>query len=259
MIFETHAHYDDERFDVDRDEILQKVFNNGIAYILNPSSSPASIDRVIALAEKYERLYAAVGIHPHNAHEITEEMLTRVENLLSHPKVLALGEIGLDYYYDFCPKEIQQRWLLRQVEIAYEKDKPVIIHLRDATEDMLRLVKDSVFKHTRGVFHCFSGSLETARTLLDHGFYLSFGGPVTFKNAKKILELLQYIPLDRILLETDAPYLTPEPFRGKRNDSSYLHFICNKIAEVKQIPPEELAQKTLDNAKALFFKDLKKN
>jgi TatD DNase family protein len=252
MLFDTHAHYDDKRFIDDLDGVLQRVFNSDVSYILNAASSPDSIDSSIALAEKYERIYAAVGVHPHNAGEMNNEILDKIKDRLSHPKVVALGEIGLDYHYNFFPKEIQIEWLIKQIEVAIGLKYPVIIHNRESSEDMINIVKKTGIKEIGGVFHCFSGSLEMAKILLDNNFYLSFGGPITFNNAKKILDVLKYIPMNRILIETDSPYLTPEPYRGKRNDSSMVALVAKKIGEIKNIPYDEVAHTTTLNAISLF-------
>lgn len=252
MLFDTHAHFDDKRFDEDRDQILEKVFANGVKYILNASSSPDSIVNSIKLAEKYENIYAAVGVHPHNAGEMNNELLDKIKESLNHPKVVALGEIGLDYHYNFHPKEVQKEWLIKQIEVAKEAQYPVIIHNRESSEDMLDIIMKTSVKDIGGVFHCFSGSMEMAKILLDNNFHLSFGGPITFKNAKKALEVIEYIPLERILIETDCPYLTPEPFRGRRNDSSFVSFVAKKIGEVRNISYEEVAEITTKNALGLF-------
>jgi TatD DNase family protein len=252
MLFDTHAHYDDERFTKDLDEVLNKAFDSGVGYILNASSSPASIKKCVHLAESYEKIFGAVGVHPHDASNITDEVLSNIEALSQHPKVVAIGEIGLDYHYDFSPRELQKKWFRYQLELAKRVKLPIIIHNRESTEDVLAILKETSAKDVGGVFHCFSGSIETAKILLDNNFYLSFGGAITFKNARKTLEVLEKLPLEKILIETDAPYLTPEPFRGKRNDSSYVGLVASKIAEVKRIEIEEVRHQTTKNGMELF-------
>jgi TatD DNase family protein len=252
MLFDTHAHYDDERFQEDREEVLKKAFECGVGTILNVSSSPTSIPKCIQLAQSHERIFAAVGVHPHDASNITDEILSQVEALSEHPKVVAIGEIGLDYHYDFAPRHTQKKWFQEQIELAKRVKLPIIIHNRESTEDVLTILKETSAKDVGGVFHCFSGSIETAKFLIDNNFFLSFGGTITFKNAQKIREILEYLPLERILVETDAPYLTPEPYRGKRNDSSYVGLVAKKIAEIKSLDFEEVCQQTTENGMKLF-------
>lgn len=252
MLFDSHAHYDNEKFDQDRDKIIENAFKSGVKYILNPSSSPDSIEKCVGIANKYPNIYAAVGIHPHDASQINEDVLLKIENLAKKVKVVAIGEIGLDYHYDFSPRELQKKYFESQIEIAKKVNLPIIVHNRDASEDSLKLIKQTNAKNVGGVFHCFSGSLEMARTLLQNNFYISFGGPITFKNAKKSLEIIKEIPLNRILIETDAPYLSPEPFRGKRNNSELVIHVAEKIAQIKQVNLEHVITKTCENALELF-------
>lgn len=252
MLFDTHAHYDDERFNKDRYEVIESVHQKGVSYILNASSDMKSIKLSLELAQKYPYVYAAIGIHPHCATEITDEILASLYELSSNKKVVAIGEIGLDYHYDFSPREIQKKVFSKQINIAKELSLPIIIHNRESHEDVLNIIVKEKAKDIGGVFHCYSGSAEMAREVLNNNFYISVGGPVTFKNAKKVLEVTKYIPKDRLLVETDCPYLTPEPFRGKRNDSGYLRYIIEKVAEIKGMTFEEIAEITAKNAIRLF-------
>ncbi len=252
MLFDTHAHYDDERFEQDRYEIIEEAHNNGISYILNASCNIATAIESIALSQKYEYIYAAVGIHPHNVDEANKNTIPALMDFAEKKKVVAIGEIGLDYYYDISPKELQKKWFAAQIEMAKAIKKPIIVHDRDSHEDIIKIIKEENAKEIGGVLHCFSGSVEMAKEVLKNNFYISLGGPVTFKNARKTVEVAKYVPLERILIETDSPYLTPEPFRGKRNNSKFVKYIAQKIAEIKGISFEEVAQETTRNAKELF-------
>ena len=249
-LFDTHAHYDDSRFEPDRDQVISALPDAGISLVLCPGCNLRSSRAVISLADRYPFLYAAVGIHPHDAHEMSQDDLPELERLAAHHKVRALGEIGLDYHYNFSPQDKQLFCFRSQMELAETLHLPVIIHDREAHEDTLRVVKD--FKNVRGVFHCYSGSLETAKTLVNLGYYISFTGVVTYKNARRVLEAAAWLPTEYLLLETDAPYLTPEPHRNRRNDSTYLHLICETLAALRGVSAEELAEQTTKNAKMLF-------
>ena len=248
-IFDTHAHYDDKAFDEDRYELLDAMSKNNVKYIINQGTDIETSKFSIALAEKYDYIYAAVGIHPEEIYK--EENVEDIKKLASHKKVVAIGEIGLDYHYDNTNKEDQLKYFTEQLHLANDVNLPVVIHSRDAQKDTLDTLK-SIKINNNGVIHCFSGSLESAKEFLKLGYYLGFDGPITFKNAKNALEVLEYIPLDKILIETDAPYLTPIPFRGERNNSMYLTYVINKIAEIRKISPEEVANITMNNAKTLF-------
>ena len=251
LIFDTHAHYDDAQFDADREALLSAMPENGVGLILDPGCDPESSRAAIALAEQYPHIYAAVGYHPENCAPYTDADLDILRRLAQHPKVVAIGEIGLDYYWEQNPpKEFQQAVFRAQLALARELDLPVIVHDRDAHADCLAIVKE--FPEVRGVFHCYSGSVEMARELLDRGWYLGFDGPVTYKNARKTVEVAEMVPLDRILIETDAPYLSPVPMRGKRNDSRNVAYIAEKLAQIKGMTPEEMADLTLANGKKLF-------
>jgi len=250
MYFDTHAHYCDRRFDEDRDELLCSMQNAGISLILNSGSSLRSSKQSLELADKYSFIYASVGVHPHDAKSMNDETIEELEALLQHPKAVAVGEIGLDYHYDFSPREIQKTRFREQLELARRLKKPAIIHERESLNDTLNLVRE--YSDLVGVFHCFSGSWETAKIVLDLGWYLSFTGVVTFKNARRALEVIEKMPLDRIMLETDCPYLAPDPMRGKRNSSLYLPYIAEKVAQVRGLDVSEVAALTMENGKRFF-------
>jgi TatD DNase family protein len=252
MLFDTHAHYDDERFEEDRYEIINNAHKEGVSYIINAAADFKSIASSISLSQEFDFVYAAVGIHPHSAGETDENTIEIIKESAGNPKVVAIGEIGLDYYYDNSPREIQKIWFSKQITLARSLNLPIIVHDRDAHEDVMNIIKSDHAEETGGVMHCFSGSVEMARELLNLNFYISIGGPVTFKNAKKVIEVVKYVPLDRLLIETDCPYLTPEPYRGKRNYSGYVRLVAEKIAEIKGVSFEEIAEVTLQNAKMLF-------
>jgi len=250
MYFDTHAHLDDEAFHNDREALIAALPASGVELVLNPGCDEASSRRAAALAAKHEFIWFAAGIHPEELSGYTDESLERTLALTMEPKCAAIGEIGLDYYWDDSQKERQKELFRRQLSFAKEKDIPVIVHDRDAHGDCLEIVRQ--YPGLRGVFHCFSGSAETAKELLRLGWYLGFDGPVTYKNARKLPEVLVVCPPERILLETDSPYLSPVPKRGKRNDPSNLQYICTKVAEFRGMDPEELAAVTLQNGKTLF-------
>lgn len=248
-IFDTHAHYEAEQFDEDRDELLKILPQNNVCYVINQGTDVTTSKKSIELAEKYDYFFAAVGIHPEEVKK--QENLSEIEKLASHPKAVAIGEIGLDYYWDVSTKELQMEYFKKQLDLANQLHLPVVIHDRDAHKDILDTLK-SIKMVSSGVVHCFSGSVEMAKEILKRDLYLGFDGPITFKNARVALEVLEYTPLDRILIETDAPYLTPAPFRGKRNNSMYLTYVIEKIAEIKKMTPDEIAEITFQNAKTLF-------
>lgn len=249
MFFDSHAHLDDEKFDYDRLELIPALKKNGISFLINASSDVASSRRALQLCETYDFIYAVCGVHPHETETMTESDFDEIKRLLCHPKCVGLGEIGLDYYYDTAIRDKQRYWFLRQLEYAAEKNLPVVIHDRDAHEECVRAVSDF---GVRGEFHCYSGSEETAKELLRLGFYLSFNGVVTFRNAKKSHHVIRAIPMERLLIETDCPYLTPEPFRGRRNDPSKIRFTAQTIADLKNVSLEDLANITRRNAATLF-------
>lgn len=252
MLFDTHAHYDDPKFDKDRYEVIEKAHESGVSYILNAASNICSAVECIALTQEFEFMYAAVGIHPHNVEDLNDNTIVTLADFAKREKVVAIGEIGLDYYYDNAPREIQKHWFARQIALARGMQLPIIVHDRDAHEDTMNIIKAENAKSVGGVFHCYSGSVEMAREVLANNFYISIGGAVTFKNAVKAIEVVKYVPDDRLLIETDCPYMTPEPYRGRRNDSSYVRLVAEKIAEIKGLSYEELADITTRNAKELF-------
>lgn len=251
MLFDTHAHYDDERFDEDRETLLNAMPEKGVGLIVNPGCDLPSSRMAVDMAQKYDFLYAAVGIHPENCGDFAPAMTDELRALIKAPKVVAIGEIGLDYYWaENPPRELQQEVLRRQLALAQELHLPVIIHDRDAHADTLSIVRE--FPQVTGVFHCFAGSVEMAQALIKMGWMLSFNGAATFKNAKKAPEVIAAVPLEKLMIETDAPYLTPVPHRGERNDSSYVRFVAEKIAEIKGISAEEVEKATWENGKAFF-------
>ena len=251
MFFDTHAHYDSDRFDSDRSAVLSALPGLGVDLVIDPGCDEVSSKAAVALAEEYEFLYAAVGWQPQELKEsYYDGALDVIRQLAAHPKVVAIGEIGLDYYWDTSYNEFQQEILREQFRLAEELDLPVIFHDREAHGDSLAIVRE--FPNVRGVFHCYSGSAEMAKVLLDLGWYLGFDGPVTYKNAKKHREVLEICPMDRILIETDSPYLSPEPKRGTRNHSGNLELINAKLAEIKGVSPEEMARITMENGRRLF-------
>lgn len=252
-IFESHAHYDDEAFDEDREELLGSFKKNGIDYVVNVGASMASTRNSLELAEKYDFVYAAVGVHPSETEPLNEAFIEYMgEQAVNNKKVVAIGEIGLDYHWDEPASEIQKKWFIRQLDLACEVDKPVIIHSRDACKDTNDILFSNEYKKLRGVIHCYSYSPEIAMEYLDRGFYLGVGGVVTYKNAKKLVDTIEMMPLERILLETDSPYLTPVPNRGQRNDSLNLRYVVEKIASIKNVSEKEVIKVTNENAKKLF-------
>ena len=251
LIFDTHAHYDDEAFDADREELLASMPENGVGLIVDPGCDLESSRRAVEIAEKYPHVYAAVGWHPENCAPYTSESLDTLRAWAKSPKVVAIGEIGLDYYWEQNPpREFQQEVFRDQLALAQELGLPVIVHDRDAHADCLAIVKE--FPQVRGVFHCYSGSAETAQELLKLGWYLGFDGPLTYKNAKKAVEVARIVPLDRVLLETDSPYMSPVPVRGTRNDSRNVFHIAAKFAELRGMEVDEVIALTSENGKRLF-------
>ena len=249
MYFDTHAHYDDKAFDEDRDALIEGLYE--VDNIINPGCDVASSTAAMTLAENHDKLYFAAGVHPEDIDTAGDDWVDEIASLAEHRKCVAIGEIGLDYYWDSSRKAEQKAIFSRQMALSLDLHKPVIIHDREAHGDSLELVRAT--PGIRGVFHCFSGSVEMAEELLKFGFYLGFDGPVTYKNARKTVEVLAACPLDRILIETDSPYLAPVPVRGTRNDSANLEYIAKKIAEVKNLSLEEIARITSENAKSCFF------
>ncbi len=252
MLFDSHAHYNDEKFNSDRDEILSSMQENNVGLIMNSCSSLDEAQDIFAICEKYPFVYASIGIHPHEAENLEEADMETLKKYAENPKVKAIGEIGLDYFYDFSPRDIQKKWFARQVDVAKELKMPVIIHDRDAHKDCMDILRAHNIKETGGVFHCYAGSVEMAREILDWGMYIAFGGSLTFKKSVRPVEVAKYVPLDRIVIETDCPYLTPEPHRGKRNSSLYIHYVAEKLAQIKGVDVEEIENATFENAKKCF-------
>lgn len=250
MYFDTHAHYDSGAFNEDRLPLLESMPEKGVELIIDPGCDLISSRKAIELAERFDFVYAAVGWHPEDIDKLTEEDYRSMESLAQHKKCVAIGEIGLDYYWDASQKDVQKALFRRQAELALRLNKPVIVHDREAHADSLDIVCD--YPELRGVFHCYSGSVEMAEILLKRGWYLGFDGPITYKNARKAIEVLKACPLDRILIETDSPYLSPVPQRGKRNDSGNLKYVVEKIAEVKGMEPKTVAKLTAENGRRLF-------
>lgn len=251
-IFETHAHYDDTAFSEDRDFLLQQMHREGIEYIVNIGCSMETSRGITKLVRQYDFLYGTVGVHPEDAGSLTEPDMEELEELSRQEKILAIGEIGLDYHYDEPPRDIQKQWFVRQLDLAKRRQLPVVIHSRDAAKDTLDIMKAEHAGKTNGVIHCFSYGIEMAREYLNMGYYIGIGGVVTFKNGRKLKEVAEYVPLDSIVLETDAPYLAPVPFRGKRNCSLYLKYVAEELAQLKGISAEEVCAVTFENAKKLY-------
>lgn len=256
MIFESHAHYDDKQFDADREDLLSSLAAHGIKEVINIGSTMEGCQKTVALTEQYDFVYGALGIHPSETSDLTEESYHWISEKCRLPKIVAIGEIGLDYYWekDEEARRNQRLWFCRQMELAREMGLPVVIHSREAAEDTLKLMQGIHSEQIPGVLHCFSYSLEMAKTYLDMGYYIGIGGVVTFRNAKKLKEVAAQIPLNRILLETDCPYLAPEPNRGKRNSSLNLPYVAEEIAKLRNITAEEVIEATSENAKRLFHK-----
>lgn len=250
MYFDTHAHYDDEAFDSDRHELIPELFRQGVELIVNPGVDLKTSEIAMELADKYEQVYFAAGWHPEEWESASDEAFAHLREIAQHEKCVAIGEIGLDYYWDDSHKQEQKVLFRRQIELALELDKPVSVHDREAHGDCMEIISE--YPQLRGVLHCYSGSAEMAKELLKRGWYLGFDGPITYKNARKNIEALEICPLDRFVIETDSPYLSPVPMRGKRNNSANLKYIVEKIAEIKGITPEEAARLSLENGKKLY-------
>lgn len=252
MLFDSHAHYDDKQFDADRDEILSSMRENNVGLIMNACSALEDIPVIENLCEKYDFIYGAAGVHPSDCAGLMESDMEIIKKACTKEKIKAVGEIGLDYFYDEPERSIQKKWFARQIELAVELGMPVIVHDREAHFDTIDLLKHSGDGKVTGVLHCFSGSREMAKEVLDMGMYIAFGGTLTFKNARRAVEAAEYVPLDRILLETDSPYLAPVPVRGKRNSSLYIHYVAEKLAEIKGLSVLEVEDATFENAKRCF-------
>lgn len=253
-LFDTHAHLSDEAFDADRDELIPRLYEAGVTRMIDVACDVRTAERTLALLDKYPFIYGTVGMHPHDVKYMDNAMMDRIADIVRHEKMLAIGEIGLDYHYDLSPREDQRRWFAEQLELAKQLGLPVVLHIREAfgdCMDILRAHRDGL----RGVMHCYSGSVETAYECLDLGLKFSFGGAVTFKNARKPCEVVRALPLDSILLETDCPYMAPVPHRGERNDPSLMHLTAEKIAELRGVSVEEIAEITYKNANSVFDLD----
>ncbi len=251
MIFDTHAHYDDDQFNEDREELLNSMTESGVGTIVNVGASLEGCQDAMALAQQYPFVYAAVGVHPDHAGELNEETFAELEKWCQEKKVVAVGEIGLDYHWDEYPREVQKEWFIRQLELARKLDLPVNIHSRDAAEDTFQIMKEHA-NGLKGIIHCFSGSKELAKEYVKLGFLIGVGGVVTFKNGKKLKQVVEAIPLTSIVLETDCPYLAPEPYRGKRNNSIYIKHVAEEIARLKDVTLEEVLAQTEANAKDVY-------
>lgn len=252
MLIDSHAHLDDRRFDRDRDRIIKDLENNGIELVINIGADLKSSIASVSLAEKYPNIYATVGVHPHSAKDMDEASLEILRSLAKRDKVVAIGEIGLDFYYDNSPRDDQRKWFKVQLKLAKELNLPVVIHSRDAQQETFDILKEAQDGSLRGVLHCYSGSKEMAMEYIKLGFYISIAGPVTFKNARVLKEVAKAVPIDKLLVETDCPYLAPEPHRGKRNEPVYVKYVAGTIADIKGISFEELAKATNRNTKELF-------
>lgn len=252
MIFDTHAHYDDDAFDEDRDTLLGEIFSSGICCITDVGASVKSSKSAVALSKKWSQIYAAVGVHPDSTADMAEEDIETLRSLAQEKKVVAIGEIGLDYYWDNSPREVQKKWFERQLALAREVDLPVIIHSREAAKDTMDIMREAAKAGNTGVIHCYSYAAPMAKEYISMGFFIGIGGVLTFKNARVIKEVASEIPLSSIVLETDSPYLAPVPYRGKRNNSMYLKEVVKQLAQIKQVSEETVITTTLANAKRLY-------
>ncbi len=252
MLFDTHAHLNDEQFKDDVQEVISRAQNEGVSHMVVVGFDRPTIEKAMELAESYQFIYACIGWHPVDAIDMTAEDLSWIEKLSAHPKVVALGEMGLDYHWDKSPKEVQKEVFRKQIQLAKKLKLPIVIHNREATADIMEILKQEGAEEVGGIMHCFSGSPEVAKECIKMNFYISLGGPVTFKNAKKPKEVAAEVPLDRLLIETDCPYLAPHPFRGKRNEPGYVKLVAEQIAEIKGLTVGEVGEATTRNAKKLF-------
>lgn len=252
MLIDSHAHLDSKEFDKDREEIVKSFKDLGIEYTIVPAANMKSSNKIVKLIKEYDELYGAVGVHPHDTKDMKIEDIEELFKLSEEEKVIAIGEIGLDYYYEYTDREIQKKWFREQIKLAKKIGLPIIVHEREAAKDVFDIISSEYDETLKGVIHCYSGSLEMAKKYIDLGFFISFAGPVTFKNAIKPKEVAKDIPLDRLLVETDSPYLTPVPFRGKRNNPTYVKYVAEEIAKLKDISLEELEKITNKNTKILF-------
>lgn len=250
--FDSHAHYNDEKFDEDRDKLLQDIYGEGITKIINAGYSLESSKKAVEIAEKYDFIYATVGISPNDIDDFKKQDLEEIEKLAQNKKVVAIGEIGLDYHWNTENKKLQKEVFISQIEIANKLNLPIVIHTREAIFDTLEILKNQIKCVKKGIFHCCPLNIDLVREGLKLGFYISFAGPITFKNSKNAEEIIKMVPMERILIETDSPYLSPEPLRGKRNDSRNVKYMAQKIAEVKEISLDKVAEATYNNSKSVF-------
>ncbi|MEN8697708.1 TatD family hydrolase [Bacillus infantis] len=252
MLFDTHVHLNAEQFEEDLEEVIGRAQAEGVSHMVVVGFDRPTITRAMELAEAYDFIFACVGWHPVDAIDMTDEDLAWIEELAAHPKVVAIGEMGLDYHWDKSPKDVQKDVFRRQIRLAKKVKLPIVIHNRDATADVVEILREEGAGEVGGIMHCYSGSVEVAKECLDMNFYISLGGPVTFKNAKKPKEVAEAVPLEKLLIETDCPYLAPHPYRGKRNEPAYVKLVAEQIAELKGLAYEEVAEATTENAKRLF-------
>ncbi len=252
MLVDSHVHLDNPRFNKDRERLIKNLQRDGISMVLHASSDLNTSIKAVQASEEYDFIYASVGYHPHNAKDMTDESLEILESFTSKKRVVAIGEIGLDYHYDHSPREVQKEAFKKQIRLARKLNLPYIVHDREAHDDLLTIMKEESYDGMRGIMHCFSGSVELAREFIKLGFLISLAGPLTFNNAKKPKEVAKEIPLEHLLVETDAPYLTPHPFRGKRNEPAYVRYVAQEIAALKRISYEEVATATTNNFKKMF-------
>ncbi|MDV2686741.1 TatD family hydrolase [Alkalihalophilus lindianensis] len=252
MLFDTHVHLNADQFEDDIEEVIERAREAGVSEMVVVGFDEKTINRALHLIEKYDMLYAAVGWHPVDAIDMTDEHLNWLEELAAHPKVVALGEMGLDYHWDKSPKDVQKEVFRKQIQLAKKVKLPIVIHNREADQDIVDILEEEDAREVGGIMHCFGGSVEIAERCLNMNFYISLGGPVTFKNAKRPKEVAKHVPMDRLLIETDCPYLAPHPYRGKRNEPAYVKLVAEQIAELKEVDLEVVANKTRENAKRLF-------
>ncbi|MCP3742333.1 TatD family hydrolase [Rossellomorea sp. BNER] len=252
MLFDTHVHLNADQFNDDLEEVIERAVSEGVQNMVVVGFDRPTIEKAMELIEKYDFIYASIGWHPVDAIDMKDEDLVWIEELANHPKVVAIGEMGLDYHWDKSPKDIQKDVFRKQIQLAKRVQLPIIIHNREATQDIVDILKEEEAREVGGIMHCYSGSPEVAKECVEMNFYISLGGPVTFKNAKKPKEVAAEIPLERLLIETDCPFLAPHPYRGKRNEPSYVKLVAEQIAEIKELSFAEVARKTTENAKKLF-------
>lgn len=252
MLIDSHAHLDDPKFNKDRDRLIKSLKQNDISLVINVGADVSSSIKSVKLADEYENIYAAVGVHPHSAKEMDDSTIDVLKAFAKRDKVVAIGEIGLDFHYDNSPRDIQRKWFIEQIKLAKELNMPIIVHSRDADQETFDILKEEADERLRGLLHCYSGSAEMAKDYIDLGFYISLAGPVTFKNARKPKEVAKVVPMDKLLIETDSPYLTPEPHRGKRNEPLYVRHVASMIAELRGMDFEDVGRITSENTKRLF-------